>query len=95
MEFINDIVKRYGLTVTILLLIIWWLNNRLGDIEKRLVGCEEAKFEIITKNNERSSEVIDRNTLALERNTAVMEALVAPTTAKKRNITAYPARVPY
>lgn len=76
-NFFTDIAKRYGLPFLLLCLAIWWLNTRLNHIETRLQDCEAEKFQIITQNNERSNAVIAQNTIALERNTDVMESIQA------------------
>ncbi len=75
MEYLLDIGKRYGLPFVLLLLALWWQNSRLDRIETRLQDCEAEKFRIITENNDRSNAVIAQNTIALERNTDVMESI--------------------
>lgn len=73
--FSLESIKQMWLPVLILLLCLWWLNNRFESIDKRLQNCEADKFAIITANNERSSAVIQKNTEALNQNTETMARL--------------------
>ena len=97
MDFYLDLVKRYGLAVVLLLVAVWWQNARLDRIETRLAGCEADKFKIITDNNERSNTVINQNTIALDRNTDVLEGIqsalgIGPSIRQKKRIVPLTAR---
>lgn len=85
MESITEFAKKQGFSTALLLLIAWLLNNKLEQLEVKLWDCEASKFKNITDNNERSNKVIEGNTIALDRNTDVLETLIGtkPTTKQK------------
>lgn len=72
-----EYIKKQGPLVALLLGIAWILYNKIEKLEGDIQICNDQKFNAVVSLTQQTNKALDQNTIALERNTEVIENIQA------------------
>lgn len=66
LSYLFEVGKKHGLPFVMLLVAIWYVNQKSQKFEEKIFDCHDQMIQIYQENQDKLIKVIETNTSALE-----------------------------